>query len=191
VERVAFQISGEDAFRRRVTVTAAAESSSTAPDQVNGAIQQIHAMRDGALLDAHDLSLPAVLPDNSRSAMRVTVSIENGNAAPLPVRAVELQMRQREICFTASSGVKNWRLFYGPAAAQFTTLGSPPRSLVALQTPVMATLGEEKLAADFHPLSPRASSSGRLFWLMLALGILAAALLATLLRIARIPHIRK
>ena len=195
VERVAFQISGTEAFRRHVTVTTAPttapENTSVTPDVAAGYIQQIHAQRNGVLLDAHDLSLPAVLPDNTRSPMRVIVTVDNGNAPPLPIRTVQLQMRRRQICFTAGAGVSHWRLFYGPAAAQFTTLGSPPRSLIQRESPMTAQLGPEKLAADFHPLSPPASSPTRPLWLVLALVLVSASLLAMLLRIARIPHIRQ
>lgn len=191
VERVQFEISGAQEFRRRVTVNAMPQTPVRAPDTVEGTIQQIHATRNGAELNVSNLSLPAVLPDNARSTMRVTVAVDNAGQPPLPIRAVELQMRQRKICFAAWPGVRNWRLFYGSPTVEFTSLGGPPRSMVERANPIPAQLGPEKLAADFHPLSAPAPAPRGMFWLVLAMLAIAAMLLAAFLRIARIPHIRR
>lgn len=191
VERVAFQVSGAQEFRRRVTVSAQATGGAATVDRVDGFIQQMHAVREGAELNVSDLSLPAVLPDNARSPMRVTIAVDNGIRASLPIREVELQMRQREICFTAWPGAESWRLFYGAPTVDFTSLGGPPRSLVERANPVVARLGPEKLAADFHPLAAPVNSPRRAFWFVLAVAIFAATLLAVFLRIVRIPHVRR
>lgn len=191
VERVEFKIPDKREFRRHVTITAASQLPGSTPDAVAADIQQIHELRDGTELSVADLSLPAVLPDNAHSAMRVTVAVENGSRPPLPVHAVNLQMRQREICFTAWPGVRNWRLFYGSPTMQFTTLGGPPRSLVERKNPVAAHLGPETMATDFHPLAPPVSAPRRIFWFVLGILALASGLLAVFLRMARIPHRRR
>jgi hypothetical protein len=195
VERVVVNTasSAED-YRRSVTVEAtAANDAKSETANVTGMIQRMHGMRDNVPLRAEDHALDAVLLNNQSSAMRVKVSVENGSAAPLPIENVELQMRQRKLCFTAWPGVEHWRLFYGAPTVRFTTLGGGHgRSLVLPRDPVVATLGPEHAAANFHPLSDEGESRpGILLASVVAFVALLCVLMVVFLRTVRIPHVKR
>jgi hypothetical protein len=195
VERILLRVSGTQDFRRRVIITAQAVAAGALPDQVEGSIQRANMGYNGTHLHTDDQSVDAVLPDNQRSPMHVAVTVENGGLPPLPVDKVDLQMRQRQICFAAWPGVEHWRLFYGAPGISIVTLGSPvrpARSLVQRQNPVMATLGPELLAANFHPLAePDQRHPQMLFAATMSFLALLALLVILFLRSARIPHIRR
>ncbi len=185
VERVQVRTAGTAPFRRMVRVRAGA-------DEAQGAIERENAVRDGVSLRVEDENIDAVLPENQQSAMRVTVSVENGALPALPVESVELQMRQRQVCFNAWPGVEHWRLFYGSPTLQFVTLGGRSRSLVQKMDPLIAPLGPETLAANFRPLAdPPDRAPLRLLVVTLVYLALFGTWVARVLRRARIPHVRR
>ena len=77
-------------------------------DRMSGEIQRANlqppALSWAPPIRVEHLSVDAVLAANLHQAADVTVSIENGDDRPLPVRAVELAMRQRKVCFVAAAG---------------------------------------------------------------------------------------
>jgi hypothetical protein len=185
VERTQFKIDRNTGFRRSVTV----QSGS---DVVEGVIQRADSVRDGLPLKVEDEAVDSVLPENQHSAMHVTVAVQNAGLRPLPIRQIELQMRQRQICFTAMPGVQHWRLFYGSPTLQFVALGGRSRSLVQKMDPLIVPLGPETQAANFRPLVERPDNGPRrlLVITLCYLGLLGAWL-ARVLRRARIPHVRR
>ena len=80
-----------------------------------------------------------------REAAKVEVEVKNDGAPPLPIRAVQLEMRQRTICFDAAAGSR-YSLRYGDDALRasvYDVVG------VTSAKPVMVTLGTEELNADY------------------------------------------
>jgi hypothetical protein len=56
--------------------------------------------------------VPATLGSNLQRSPEDEIALNNGDDAPLPIVAVQLQMRQRRLCFNASS-TEPLTLFYG------------------------------------------------------------------------------
>jgi hypothetical protein len=194
VERVLVQVARGGNFHRRLRIAASPVQSQgdANVDQATGTIQREDAVREGHHLYVEDNVVDAVLPDNEHSAMRLNVSVENGGLAPLAIEKVDLQMRQRQLCFTAWPGPEHWRLFYGSPTVAVVSLGGRTRSLVAKQDPLMVALGPEQLAANFRPLQDQDSRRAELLFsaTMLFLGLLGL-FVAIFLRAVRIPHIRR
>jgi hypothetical protein len=195
VERVVVNV-GPDAedYHRTVLVTAGeAAGKPQEAARVTGTIQRMHDVRENLPLRVDDRAVDAVLLNNQQSPMRVRVTIENGVAAPLPIVDVQLQMRERKICFPAWPGAEQWRLFYGEPTVRFISLGGGhQRSLVLASDPVTATLGPERVAAEFHPLT--ATNEGtpwRLLEAMVVFVALVCVFLALFLRAVRIPHVKR
>jgi hypothetical protein len=65
------------------------------------------------------LWVDAVMAVNLRQPATIGVMIDNGDDKPLPVKAMQLEMRQRKVCFEAKAG-ETYALRYGDAA-----LGAP------------------------------------------------------------------
>lgn len=198
VERVVVDVSPDAGdFHRTVLVHAsevnAAGTSGSTPAQVTGTIQRLRAVRDNLPLQVDDRAVDAVLLNNQHSAMRVTVTIENGVGMALPISDVRLQMRERKICFPAWPGAERWRLFYGEPTVRFISLGGGHRrSLVLASDPVVATLGPEHVAAEFHPLSvTNEGTPWRLLEASVVFLVLVCVFLALFLRAVRIPHIKR
>jgi hypothetical protein len=190
IERVQVEVNGNAEFRRRVVMEATSQGNTA--DSVSGTIQRTDSIHDGVRLQSAQDAFDAVLPDNQRQAMQVTVAIENDGQPPLPIHSIDLQMRERQLCFAASPGVQHWRLFYGAPSVKFVTLGGRARSLVERQDPILVTLGPEHLAANFHPLAPQGTrEADRLLAAVVAFLILLAILITLFLRTVRIPHVRR
>jgi hypothetical protein len=125
------------------------------------------------------LSVPAILGSNMQSAARVEVAVDNGDDTPLPITAVRLEMRQREICFDVSN-VQPLTLFYGDAA-----LTAPQYDYARLFTPSdavhTAQLGPEQLnhtyreRPDARPFTDR---HPHLLWIVLLVVVCVLAIIA-------------
>jgi hypothetical protein len=66
----------------------------------------------GREINQQQLSVPATLGSNLQSSAEVEIAVNNGDDPPLPIVAVQLQMRQRRLCFSAPS-TDPLTLFYG------------------------------------------------------------------------------
>jgi hypothetical protein len=77
-----------------------------------------------------------------------TVTIENGDDAPIQLASVRLKMLERNLCFEASAAA-GYSLYYGDSA-----LAAPRYDYAALFTlqanPAQANAGPEKLNPDYH-----------------------------------------
>ncbi len=90
-------------FSRDVVVSShAAGTPANSGDSVTGTIERVKLTSGSREIDARQLSIPATLGANLQSAAEVEVSIRNGNDPPLPIASVELEMRQRSICFQST-----------------------------------------------------------------------------------------
>jgi hypothetical protein len=110
------------------------------PENVDGEIWSVTraAGSDGApAFHADKLAVDAVLGSNLRGAAKVTVAIKNNLQAPLPIKAVLLEMRQRSFCFQAEPGAR-YTLRYGDSA-----LHAPVYIRAALGTPASLGAGGE------------------------------------------------
>ncbi len=81
-------------------------------ENVTGNIFSVHKAEGGQELSAENLSIPVAIGSNMQQPAIVEARIEDGSAVPLPI-SVELQMRQRQICFDTHSANAPLVLFYG------------------------------------------------------------------------------
>lgn len=164
VDRLVFTLGKEPVnFSREVTVAAAA---APAPDgegpprlaSSKGNLLRIHKVQNDHRIDEEQLAIaaPAV---NSDLPTNWTVSIENGDDAPLQVESIRLQMLQRRLCFE-STGEGQYIFMFGDPA-----LKAPRYDYSALFAPqsdaVVAGLGASQrnpayqVRPDLRPLSER------------------------------------
>jgi hypothetical protein len=94
----------------------------------SGTLLRLHTTEDGHRIDEERLAVDAPRIESDMPT-RWTISIQNGDDAPLPMGPVHLQMLQRELCFpSAANG--SYTLFYGDPA-----LAAPMYDYAALFTP--------------------------------------------------------
>ena len=109
VERVQFALDPafQSDFLRNVSLTAQADTHQ--PDQpqelITGQIGRVTRAADPATrtpaIRSASLALPAVIASNLRDPATLRIEVLNGAQPPLPIRSVQLQMRQRTLCFHA------------------------------------------------------------------------------------------
>ena len=103
--RVALEPGSHANFDRAVRIEARRVSGYTTntdageTETLSGVIARLHLTRYGILLTADRMTVPATLGANLQTAATVDVAIENSNKSPLPVHSVELQTRERRLCF--------------------------------------------------------------------------------------------
>ena len=165
VERVSFNLDPKFSknFYRTVTITATPQGAHdrAAIETVTGAISHV---KLPPTIESDQLSIDAALGANLRSPATVTIFIDNANNSPLPLTAVQLEMRQRKICFKASSPI-SYRLMYGdptlhaPAydyAAHFTPSPNPIPAMLAAEhrNPTFIPRRDTRPYLDRHPELP-------------------------------------
>ncbi len=115
VERVSFELDPEFKanFSRDVLISARPEGTpSNFGESLSGTILRVHLTRGGREIRQQQLSVPATLGANLQGAATVEVMVNNGDDAPLPIKAVRLDMRERRLCFDAA-GAGNYTIYYG------------------------------------------------------------------------------
>jgi hypothetical protein len=151
-------------FLRNITIAATPAASGYdavgAAESVSGEIFRVtHTPMPHDLppIDLQHLSVDVALGSNLQSPAKVMASIHNESETPLPITAVELQMRQRDLCFEALPGA-SYVLRYGNPA-----LSAPSYSYIRKfrleASPIAAELGPEHMNARYAPQV--AYSSGR------------------------------
>jgi hypothetical protein len=124
VERISFDVAPafKANFSRDVHIFDRPEGTpATSGENVSGTILRVRLTQGGREIHQQQLSIPAILGSNLQSPASVEVAIDNGDDAPLPLTAVRLEMRRRNLCFDAPSAGP-LMLFYGDpalAAAQY------------------------------------------------------------------------
>jgi hypothetical protein len=199
VERIRFVPASDfqGSFERSVTVTAQASNAGPGVQEVvEGTIFRIDrpAPSPGAPAVRYaSLTVDATLGANLREPAVVSVAIDGPR---VPVRAVELQMRQRSFCFTAAAG-ERYTLRYGdaglsPPVYQEMT-DTLPNTLVdhASSTPAQqARLGpEQENPAFVGRISPFSAGGGHpeMFWV----GLLSMVTLTGALAVHRMRPVRR
>ncbi|CAN5563276.1 hypothetical protein BH10ACI4_BH10ACI4_14010 [soil metagenome] len=180
IERISFVLapSFKGNFSRDVHVSAHA-SGETATETASGTIQRVHLTEAGREIRQQQLSVPAVLGANLQERATLEVAVNNGDDAPLPITAILLEMRQRKLCFDASSAARP-ELFYGDAALptpqyDFTRLFSPSAHMLQAQ------LGPEQRNAAYRVRPDTRSMTERhpdLIWVVLLIVICVLAVVA-------------
>jgi hypothetical protein len=187
VERVSFVLAPgfKGNFSREVRVTAMAEvqeggggdARAPLPEMVAGTIRRVHTTEEGREIQSEVLGVPAILGANLQGAAKVEVAIENGDEQALPIAAVRLEMRQREVCFDAAAvGVGGVALYYGDPG-----LAGPvyeyERGFAAAEKAVVVGLGPEMLNVAYRaPLEGPPSFGERhrgMVWIAL-IGVIGA-----------------
>jgi hypothetical protein len=180
IERIQFVLDPayKSDFLRNVSVIADADTQQ--PDQpretIEGQIWRVTRPPDATAgapaIGAAELSLPAVIASNLHDSATIRVAIANPAQPPLPLRAVQLQMRQRTLCFDAIPNA-TYTLRYGDndLRASVYDLGD---LATLLANPLIATLGSEQLNTGYierHVASTYDQRNPNLFWIALLAAI--------------------
>jgi hypothetical protein len=182
VERVTFELAPEfkGNFSRDVVVTDHAQGMSpSAGETIYGTILRVRLNQAGREIRQQQLSVAATLGSNLQSAAEVEVVVNNGDDQPLPITAVRLEMRERKLCFDASS-LDPITLFYGDAALaapQYDYARTFAASAVVYpaqvgpeqQNPVYTTRPDSRALTERHP---------ELVWIIFLAVICALAVIA-------------
>ena len=139
-------------FLRSVSIRAERDSHiSPQPQEViDGEIWRVTRAADASgdpAIHAAALSIPAVIASNLHAPAILRIEINNATNPPLPLKAVQLEMRQRTLCFDAAPG-SAYTLADGDDGlrasvydlSRLTAL--PPR-------PIVATLGREEFNQQY------------------------------------------
>ncbi|HEY1985784.1 MAG TPA: DUF3999 family protein [Terracidiphilus sp.] len=187
VDRIAFAPAAEPVnFNREVTVGLAADSTrgpaaSTPPaPPVNstGSLLRIHRIEEGHRIDDEQLSIDAPRASFDESG-EWTITVHNGDDAPINFSAVRLEMLQRELCFEASPA-SSYTLFYGDDALRVPRYDYAAWSSPQPAAPT-AVLAPGQLNASWQPRPdqrPFTEKHPALLWLALVLVVLLLGVIA-------------
>jgi hypothetical protein len=187
IERVSFVLdpSFKREFLRGVSIEAGKGSGR---ESIDGEIWRVTRAGSGVEPAIHDakLSVDAVMASNLRGSATISVAVKNGDDQPLPIRAVQLEMRERTVCFEANpAGVYSLR--YGDVALRapvydIKASGDFSRLYAGEVKPMVATLGAERVNPEFKARAdtrPYSERHPELLWIGLLVAV--AALGATAL----------
>ena len=182
IERVTFVLNPNfhANFSRDVLVsTHAPATPSTAEDSVTGTIQRVKMTAGEREISEQQLSIPATLGANLQDPAEIEVAVNNGDDPPLSIASVQLEMRQRDLCFQATAG-QGVTLFYGDRQ-----IPAPVYDLARTYTPsahsARAQLGPEALNPAWRPRAdnrPYTERHPQLLWIALLLVVGSLAFVA-------------
>ncbi len=196
VERVHFVLAPDFRrdFLRTVTISARPDLADAigSAESVEGEIERVNrpGSADGIpAIRSERLAVEALLASSLRQSATVTVSVNNGDDAPLGLRAVELQMRQRALCFDAQPGAR-YVLRYGSASSVRSPAYDYARLFHASPSPVRVSLGTEAPNPKFRDEVLQRSYVDRhpeVLWvaLLLVIGVLGTVALHNARRVGR------
>lgn len=194
VERVSFTLQPgfNKNFSRDIILTArSSPRQDAAPEVINGIIQRVYLPHTalGQDIRSEQLSTEALLGANLRSPALVNVIVKNGDDAPLPIQSVNLEMRQRQLCFDAEPGTE-YELRYGSDEPIRAPVYDYTRLFQPSATPNIATLGTKHANPAFRADQPGRTYNDRhpeVLWvaLLLVIGILGAIALHNARRMTR------
>jgi hypothetical protein len=139
------------------------------PVTATGNILRVHRVQDGHRIDEEHLAVDAPQVDFDSPATW-TVTIENGDDAPIQITAIRLEMTEHDLCFDAAAG-DPYTLYYGDSALatpqyDYATLFVPAANATAAQ------LGAETANPDYRPrpdVRPFTEKHPALLWIALVL----------------------
>lgn len=145
VERVNFVLASDfkGNFSRNISISDhAVGTPASAGETISGNIFRVRLNQAAREIHQERLSVPATLGSNLQNAAEVEVIVNNGDDQPLPIAAIQLEMRQRKLCFNATT-TDPLTLFYGDP-----TLASPEydfaRTVVFTSQVSLARMGQEQ-----------------------------------------------
>ena len=170
VERIVFAPSASPAlFSRDVSISIAAIPAKPATEGVeppqpvvaSGNLLRVHSDQSGHRIDEERLAIDAPLVDFDTPA-KWTVTIDNGDDAPLTLASVRLQMLERTLCFEAAANT-SYTLYYGDAALaapryDYATLfvaqanASPATAGTGQPNPAYQSRPDERPFTEKHPV---------------------------------------
>jgi hypothetical protein len=176
VDRIAFMPGAKPAlFSREVNIRIAAAASPASTDGAEperpvtspGNLIRVHSIQDGHKIDEERLAIDAPWTDFTTAA-KWTVTIDNGDDAPLVLERVQLQMQERKLCFEGVPAA-GYALFYGDPA-----LTAPHYDYATVSTPqadaFQAAVGPEQANSAYQPRPderPFTEKHPALLWLAL------------------------
>jgi hypothetical protein len=107
------------------------------------------------------------------------VEVKNGSEPPLPIEAIQLEMRQRTICFDAAAG-STYTLRYGDDALRASVYDLDRLATMSAK-PLVATLGPEELNRHYVARSDARTYDERnpeMYWIALLAAIAALGAVA-------------
>ena len=188
VERAQFVLNPQfhEDFLRDATVAASPMQTGLdalgAAEGVSGHLFRVtHDALAGAVpaIASQAMTISTVIGANLRAPAKVTASVDNRTASPLPIARVDLQMRERSLCFEARPDT-SYTLRYGNAELSAPSYGYA-RRFVATSTPAMAALGLEEKSPKYVPAGtdePQRRPGRELPWLLLIAGVAVAGVTA-------------
>ena len=192
VDRIAFTPGAEPAlFSREVSISvvpvppskAEVDSQPPPPVMSNGNILRVHKIDNGRRIDEERLVVDPPWTNLSTPA-KWTITIENGDDAPLKLESVQLQMIERTLCFEADSS-GSYTLFYGDSALEAPRYDYA-QLFTAQANATQAEAGPEALNPAYQPRPddrPFTEKHPALLWV--ALGAVIALLGVIALRSAK------
>ncbi len=130
-------------------------------------------------IDSQAMTISTVIGANLRAPATVTASVDNGASSPLPIARVDLQMRERRLCFEARPDT-SYTLRYGDAELSGPSYGYA-RHFVASAEPTIAALGPEEKNPNYVPAGTdevQKRPGRELPWLLLIGGVAIAGVTA-------------
>jgi hypothetical protein len=183
IERVNFVLDPtyQPNFMRKVFI-GAGKDAQLPQEVIDGEIWRVTRLQDASgdpAIHAAKLAVTSVIASNLREAAMVRVEVENGGESTLPITAVQLEMRQRTICFDVAGG-STYAVRYGD-----DHLHAPVYDLNGLANtmarPIVAALGPEELNRNYVRRSDAKTYDERnpeRYWIALLAAIAAMGALA-------------
>ncbi|MGB0064285.1 MAG: DUF3999 family protein [Terracidiphilus sp.] len=148
------------------------------PITTGGDILRVHRIQDGHKIDEEHLAVDAPQFDFDSPA-KWTITIENGDDAPVQMLSIRIEMTERDLCFDAAAGAA-YTLYYGD-----NVLGAPQYDYATLFAPAAnasaAQLGAENANPAYRPRPderPFTEKHPALLWIALILVIALLGLVA-------------
>ena len=155
VDRVLFTPGSEAGFNRQVNVSVQPVNSPRETEDVtfplaetfSASLIRLHTIENGQKVDEEQLAVDT--PSMNSVPTNWTVTVENGDDAPLPLSSIQLDMRERSLCFQGD-GRSRYTLLYGDPSLQ-----APSYDYAALHeaaaNPKIAVAGQEQPNTDYQP----------------------------------------
>jgi hypothetical protein len=192
VDRVTFKVPAQPAnFSRDVTISAAEISpkpidESAPPPQSftsSGNLLRVHILEENRRIDQESLEVDT-LHAAFNEPSRWTISIDNGDNAPLMPSSVRLEMFERDLCFQSSPD--DYTLYYGDPALNAPRYDIGQFLVISSSSAARVTTAPEQRNPEYQPRPDQRPFTERhpaLLWTALAIVIALLGLIA--LRSAR------
>jgi hypothetical protein len=118
------------------------------PSIIDGNLLRLHSTQDGHRIDEERLAIDTPVADFDIPS-RWTISVQNGDDAPITNASLKLEMIERKLCFEAI-GNAGYTLYYGDAALS-TPIYDYSVSFIPAANPVQVTAAPEQRNSLYEP----------------------------------------